>query len=88
MKRIGGAGLTGNPGFLPPTNPFHVEVDQYPFDPERADRLLDEAGYARGPSGIRQGPDGQPLRFGLLVDEGNAAVAELVIGARAPSGSS
>jgi peptide/nickel transport system substrate-binding protein len=32
-------------------------------------------------SGVRQAPDGQPLRFGLLVDEGSAAVAELVVGA-------
>ncbi len=81
VERIGGAGVTGNPGFLPPTHPFHVEVQQYPYDVGLADQLLDEAGYVRGTSSIRQGSDGQPLRFGLLVDEDRAAVAELVVGA-------
>lgn len=81
VERIGGAGVAGNPGFLPPTHPFHVEVEQYPFDPGAAGQLLQAAGYQAGPSGTRVGPDGQPLRFTLLVDEGSAAAAELVIGA-------
>ncbi len=81
VERIGGAGVPGNPGFLPPTHPFHGEVEQYAFDPGTANQLLDEAGYKRGPAGTRQGPDGQPLRFGLLVDQERAPVAELVVGA-------
>ncbi len=81
VERIGGAGLPGNPGFLPPTHPFHMEVEQYPYDPGVANELLDQAGYVRVGSGVRQGPDGQPLHFGLLVDEDSAAVAELVVGA-------
>ena len=35
------------------------------FDPERAGRLLDEAGLVTGPDGLRRGPDGQPVRWAL-----------------------
>lgn len=81
VERIGGAGLSGNPGFLPPTHPFHLAVEQYDFDLDAANQLLDAAGYVMGPTGVRQTPDGEPLRFGLLVDAERAAVAELVVGA-------
>lgn len=73
--------MPGNPGFLPPTHPFHSGVEQYDFDPETANELLEAAGYRMGPSGLRQTPGGQPLRLGLLVDAERAAVAELVVGA-------
>jgi len=33
------------------------------FDPERANRLLDEAGYAKGSDGWRHFPDGKPIEF-------------------------
>ncbi|HEV2752840.1 MAG TPA: ABC transporter substrate-binding protein [Solirubrobacteraceae bacterium] len=72
-RLLGGNGRPGNPGFLPPGHPFHVGVEQYPFDPQAANRLLDQAGYRRGaPGGVRSGADGQALRFGILV--GNAPV--------------
>jgi len=32
---------------------FTGEVPRYDYDPDRADRLLDEAGHLRGPAGIR-----------------------------------
>ncbi len=35
----------------PPNN--HPELEPYPYDPETAERLLDEAGYPRGDDGIR-----------------------------------
>ncbi len=75
---VGGQGEAGNPGFLPPTHPFHVEVEQYPFDRAAANRLLDEAGYMRGDSGVRQGSDGRPLRFQTLVIPEVAPVVDLV----------
>lgn len=31
------------------------------FDPERAEELLDEAGYEKGPDGLRTMPDGNPI---------------------------
>lgn len=68
QRLTGGNGLPGNPGFLAPTNPYHAPVQQYPFDPRGANRLLDEAGYRRdgGDGGVRRGSDGRELRFELL----------------------
>ncbi len=68
QRLLGRNGEPGNPGWIPPANPFHVAVEQYPFDRAAAEALLDSAGYRRsGSQGVRQGPDGQPLRFTLLV---------------------
>lgn len=81
-RLLGGNGSPGNPGFLPPTNPYHVDVEQYPYDPAAANRLLDDAGYRRSSSsGPRQGPDGRPLRFALLVDNSPVPPAtDIVVG--------
>jgi peptide/nickel transport system substrate-binding protein len=40
------------------------------FRAEEAERLLDEAGYRRGPEGFRQGPDGKPWHFDVNVVSG------------------
>lgn len=70
---LGGNGQPGNPGFLPPDNPYYADVEQYAYDPAQANRLLDSAGYRRSaPGGVRQGPGGEQLRFEILV--GNAPV--------------
>lgn len=42
-------------------------VDAAPFDPDRARRLLDEAGWHAGPDGVRM-RDGRPLQLTLAVD--------------------
>lgn len=48
---------------LAPHNPFYnPNVPQYPYDPERARALLDEAGWAVGSDGIRS-KDGVRLSF-------------------------
>lgn len=66
-RLLNGNGAPGNPGFLPPDHPFHVEVDQYTVDLDAATRLLDEAGYhAALPGGVRTAPDGTPLRLELI----------------------
>ncbi len=78
-RLLGGQGEPGNPGFLPPDHPFHVDVEQYPFDREAANRLLDEAGYRRtGGEGPRRDREGRPLRFPLLVNADASAVVDLV----------
>lgn len=66
-RLLTGNGEVGNPGFLPPTHPFHVDVEQYAYDPDQANRILDDAGYRRPDSGaVRQAPDGTPLSFELI----------------------
>lgn len=79
-RLLKGNGAPGNPGFLPPGHPFHAQVEQHGFDPAAANRLLDDAGYRpSGPGGVRQGPDGRPLRFRLVVAAlGSPALVELV----------
>ncbi|MCC3765422.1 ABC transporter substrate-binding protein [Glycomyces sp. TRM65418] len=37
------------------------------FDPDRANQILDDAGYTAGSGGIRQAPDGTPLEFTVAV---------------------
>lgn len=49
---------------------FNEDVMTYPYDPERANELLDEAGWEMGPDGVRV-KDGQRFTFELLVDRGN-----------------
>ncbi|MGC8718316.1 MAG: ABC transporter substrate-binding protein, partial [bacterium] len=36
------------------------------FDPGKAAKLLDEAGYKMGPGGVRVGPDGKPLSLDII----------------------
>lgn len=87
-RLFGGNGAPGNPGWIPPGNPFHVDVEQYPYDPAAANRMLDEAGYKRsGSSGVRKDARGRPLSFGLLVaNQPTPPVTELVVRALAEVG--
>lgn len=71
-RLLGGNGVPGNPGFLPPDHPEHVSVQQYPSDPAGAIRLLDAAGYGPTNDGTRRARNGQPLRFEILT--GNSPV--------------
>ena len=83
VRRLhGGNADPGNPGWIPRPNPFHVDVEQYRFDQAQANRLLDEAGYTRStPDGVRQGPDGNPLRFSLLVASPPPPLTDLIVNA-------
>ncbi|MGP5087494.1 ABC transporter substrate-binding protein [Brachybacterium tyrofermentans] len=40
---------------------------EFVFDPDEAERVLDEAGYERGSDGVRAAPDGTPLSFSLQI---------------------
>jgi peptide/nickel transport system substrate-binding protein len=42
------------------------QADIRAFDLAKANQLLDEAGYAKGPDGVRLGKDGQPINLRLL----------------------
>ena len=53
-----GFGDPGNPGFLPPANPFHnPDVTGYAYDLEQARALLQEAGYDGTPIQLAYSPD-------------------------------
>ncbi len=55
-----------------PGQPEAAPLDQiarYPYDPEQARALLDEAGYVAGEDGIRVSPDGLTLTFQLMTVE-------------------
>ncbi|RCK70724.1 ABC transporter substrate-binding protein [Desertihabitans brevis] len=45
---------------------FAPGYQAWPFDPAAANQMLDEAGYERGPDGIRLDQDGEPLRLRLM----------------------
>jgi len=58
-----GAAVVATANLSPALEAFHTaEVTEYPFDPERAAALLDEAGWTAGADGVRE-KDGQPLSF-------------------------
>ena len=78
-RLTGGNGLPGNPGFLPPSNPFHADVEAYEFDTDASERLLDEAGYRRSGDGVRSDGAGGELRFELLFPNDLVPLAELVV---------
>lgn len=46
---------------------FNDELEVDPYDPDRANQLLDEAGYERGADGVRTTRDGRKLSYELLV---------------------
>lgn len=50
---------------------YNPDIPTYAFDPTRARALLDEAGFAAGPDGMRAGPDGAPLRLEIMTTAGN-----------------
>jgi peptide/nickel transport system substrate-binding protein len=69
-------------GFLPSFyESFHEEPDEiYAFDPEKANQILDDAGWTREGDGIRT-KDGEELSFDLLVrseSQSNIQAAKLI----------
>lgn len=60
----------GTPGstIIPPLySTLHIDPGTQTYDPELANQILDDAGYAMGPDGVRVGPDGVPMRYRLFV---------------------
>jgi peptide/nickel transport system substrate-binding protein len=68
-------------GILASTTPGYADLSgRLDFDPEEAERILDDAGWAPGPDGIRV-KDGEPLRIEVTytpVFTGSGPVLELV----------
>ena len=63
QRLYGGLSELGTTVIPPVYADLHYTPDEtFPFDLDEANRLLDEAGYARGDDGVRRMPDGtQPL---------------------------
>jgi peptide/nickel transport system substrate-binding protein len=66
---------------------WHLDIpddDVIPFDPDAANQLLDDAGYARGPDGVRVDPaNGEPLKMRLPVSGdtvGSEGAGKLIAG--------
>lgn len=60
---------------------YAAEDTVLPYDPARAEELLDEAGYTKGPDGTRTLPDGSPMDVTFTVQAGfidYEAVSEVV----------
>lgn len=49
---------------------YYKDIQKYPYDPERAKRLLDEAGWRAGPDGIRLNAQGEKLTVVLTTTSG------------------
>jgi peptide/nickel transport system substrate-binding protein len=78
-----GKGVPGNPGHVAPTSEwYNADVPRYTHDVARARQLLDEADYRdRDGDGVREAPDGRPLRFELTyTDWDSPRNAELIRG--------
>ena len=58
---------------------YEPDVPKYPYDVARANQLLDDAGWKRGPDGNRKNAQGQPLTIDLMTTAGlrNREVMEL-----------
>ncbi len=65
-----GNGVQSTGIFLPHFWFANPDIAPVSYDPATAARLLDEAGWAPGPDGIRV-KDGKPLTFTLIVNQGN-----------------
>lgn len=67
-----GYGVVGSPGYIHPDSPFYNPAVSFTASKSKAVQILNEAGYVdRDRDGIRDTPDGRPLRFSLLTVAGN-----------------
>ncbi len=65
---------------LPIFDFYDKNAPEHPFDPERADHLLEAAGYPRGPDGVRTGRAGRlSYRFVVQTGKGDDELAQQVI---------
>jgi peptide/nickel transport system substrate-binding protein len=75
-----GAAVPGSLGILPPDHVMAAKNTRpYPFNPQQARILLDQAGCGRTDAhGMRLSPDGQPLVLDLLCSSREVRMAELI----------
>ncbi len=49
---------------------MNPEIEPLPYDIERANQILDEAGYERGSDGIRRDEEGEPMSYEVITPTG------------------
>jgi peptide/nickel transport system substrate-binding protein len=64
-------------GSLTPSSPLYTALPRIPFDPAKANALLDGAGWKRGPDGIRV-KNGQRLAFSFVLNSGAGDIDQQV----------
>lgn len=70
------------PGPIPPVSwAYKEDLKTLGYDPARAEQLLQEAGFTKGPDGIYQ-KDGQPLKLTLYATSGSSLIEALTTMAR------
>ncbi len=73
-QQLLGGRLPVSHSYLPARHPGYTEaVEKYPYDPAKARRLLQEAGFAPGPDGIMRNAAGQRLQLEINTTAGNQA---------------
>jgi len=77
QKYLNGMGVVAHSPFLPHTWAYAADVPKYPYDPERAKALLDQAGWTDSDGDGVRDRDGRPLRFTLHGDDDPARAAIL-----------
>src|SRR5438552_8597043 len=66
--------------FAPGSKQADPNVKPWPFDPERAKKLLADAGYIdRDGDGVLDGPDGQPFKFTLTMPNKSAVYDRITL---------
>ena len=66
-KILNGYGTPGSTIIPPLFTTLHIDPGTQAYDPALANQILDDAGYAMGPDGVRVGPDGAPMKYRLFV---------------------
>ncbi len=65
-------------GPLPPAHKWYEKSIERPYDPAKAKRILQQAGWTMGPNGVRV-KDGQPARFTLLYPAGDTLRKDVAV---------
>lgn len=67
-----GYAVVGSPGYVHPASPFYASGLKFEASKAKAVAILNEAGYRdRNNDGVRETPEGTPLRFTLLAQAEN-----------------
>lgn len=74
---LGKTGITQEPPVYPDYFGLASGASQRTFDPAKANQLLDQAGYRKGPDGMRVDPSGKPLKLRLMGRSSDATHAQL-----------